>query len=75
MCVAPDLERSCNIELIACRVYELRDQGEMLPVIAGILNCEGFRSAVGGQFTPVDIWRILGQRRSVLRIDRARMRP
>ncbi len=45
------------------RVYELRDEGEPLPVIAAILNAEGYRTAIGATYSAIDVWRILGERR------------
>ena len=45
------------------RVYELRDQGEALPVIAAILNAEGYRTDRGTTFSAIQVWDVLGQRR------------
>ena len=47
---------------VARRVYELRDRREAVPVIAAILNGEGYRTDRGTLFLPIDVWRILGER-------------
>jgi hypothetical protein len=44
------------------RVYELRNGGEALPVIAAVLTFEGYRTELGGEITPLEVWRILGRR-------------
>jgi hypothetical protein len=45
------------------RVYALRDGGEGLPVIAAILNAEGYRTAAGTEFLPIHVWQVLRQRK------------
>jgi hypothetical protein len=47
---------------LEARVYELRNGGAALPVIAAVLTCEGYRTELGGEITPLGVWRILSRR-------------
>lgn len=58
---APTEGRGASVSVIA-RARELRGLGEAVPVIAAILNCEGYRSRIGAELTPLDVWRALSLR-------------